>query len=218
MKRFIENRVYENNQVITKIEAEIHSLLKKQAIKKITLLFESPVTNKILPIYFTSSLRENSFQGGANGAGISVQIPPNSLSSENLNLIENTIIHEILHKLIDGKKYYKVFQMSNKEHLLNKVYPNIYPDEIKFFFNEVIVHTLSECILSDEDVSVKLKYYKEQNNPKLSSMIQIYKRIPKFEKIIKDYITCNQSVDTTRVLLASSIVNLVSNFEQSKER
>lgn len=218
VKKFLEDRVYENNQIIKKIETEIHSILTEQITEKIMLLFESQITNKTLPIYFTTSLRENSLQGGANGAGISIQVPPNSLATKNIALIRNTIIHEILHKLIDGKKYYKVFQIANKEDFFNQIYPNIYPNEIKGFFSEVIVHTLSECIFSNEDISLKLKHYKEQNNPKLGSMIQIYKCIPKVEKIIKEYITCNQPIETTRALLANSIINLVSNFEQTKER
>lgn len=208
IKDYLQKRSIDNTNLIKKLEPDLDSLFDNKLTKKLEQLFKISTPNTTLPIYLTISLRENSIQGGANGNGVSVQVPPNYNTTNTLPIIKSTITHEILHKIINNKKYSKVFETAESKKILNMTMKNIYPDKLKYFYNEIIVHTLSERILTKENIKHKIEYYKKQNNSKLESIIRILESIKILEPILLGYLNNNISITETRENLNNAFLDI----------
>jgi len=184
----------EATQQITDIAKDIQQRFNEQQIEKtirdFAVLFNSPLSNEPLPCYLTYSPFDESTQGGANGDGIYAQVSTSLQRDNQVQITIETVAHEYMHKVLNPGRYFKEHSDDAKRKMYNTKFPEIYPDELYQFVEEVIVHSINDVLTFGIDPIEERDYYDgayKDDEERRKQVVTLWQAISDVSKILGEF-------------------------------
>ncbi|MCA9376943.1 hypothetical protein H6762_00750 [Candidatus Nomurabacteria bacterium] len=162
-----------NQKIKRMVEEKFDALSVDTLFERSQEIFKPEVLPDAIPAYLTYSPVLGSTQGGANGMGIYTQVSIDPDMEQEAGDCAGTLFHEYLHKALAPRKFFS--KWNNGDGYYGVTQPEIYPDQIADFVEEVIVHSLSNVITFGEDPKGKSdKYLNDESLSKIERQHYFY--------------------------------------------
>jgi hypothetical protein len=177
LKEILKSRLEDTLVAKTLFEKEIKKIDLNKELSKMSAIFNIDKDKEPTSVFLACSM-SNNIQGGANGNGLYVEIPYGKSPKENLHVI----VHEYLHKKLRPRNFFRNIKNKEMKGFFRRKEKKIYQGELADFFDEVIIHSLSEVIIFKHDPS------KIINNYQNSRLKYIWECVGKTTPILENYL------------------------------
>jgi hypothetical protein len=211
LRKQIKDILPEIEKAINHIEKEYQRKEVEKVFVKMKSLFNSQDIANDIPTYILYSYKENSSCGNADGKSIYIEVP----KGENYAKAYQILIHELAHKIVYPREYFQKNASKTLRELSQKTYPNIYKDELCFFFEEVVVYALCEIYLFGYEPVQKIDHMKSNSlwgNQAKQSFIHIWRLAGKVESEIRKYLENNLDRKDTLKHIEKSMIDYVGAY------
>ncbi|MDD3661595.1 MAG: hypothetical protein PHG63_00870 [Candidatus Dojkabacteria bacterium] len=166
--QYFENRIDRSGRDVKSIlKQELHEVKKcrkylEQKFTKVHLttivaqlskLFGTNTQNTRINVFLAASLVKGSCQAGANGNGIYTEVPPNDFKGA-----YQAIVHEYLHKMVRPHEYFESIVDPELKVLYHSTIDEVYEDKMFHFFEEIVIHAVTDVILFHSNPQDELVY------------------------------------------------------------